>query len=129
MAAQLRRFYVGFNTRNYEDSGGRFDVYNVQCVEQDILNAIFTVRGERLMMPLYGTRIPLMTFEPGDQQTIDIITQDLQQVFSQEPRVQVMNLDVIQSTEKNALIAIAKLNYLEFNVTKDLFITINSNGG
>lgn len=126
MATQLKKFYVGFNTRNYEEGGGTFDSYNVECVEQDLLNAIFTIRGERVMMPNYGTRIPLMTFEPGDQQTIDIIEQDLETVFKQEPRVRVVNLDILPAPERNALIAIAKLEYLEFNVTKDLMITVNS---
>lgn len=126
MATQLRKFYVGFRTRNYEEKGGSFDAYNLECVEQDILNAIFTVRGERLMMPNYGTRIPLMTFEPGDAQTIGIIKQDLRTVFDQEPRVEVLNLDVVPATEKNALVVVAKLNYKEFNVTKDLMIEINS---
>jgi phage baseplate assembly protein W len=56
MATQLKKFYVGFNTRNYEEKGVGFTSYNVECVEQDILNAIFTVRGERVMMPNYGTR-------------------------------------------------------------------------
>lgn len=126
MATQLKKFYVGFNTRNYEEKGVGFTSYNVECVEQDILNAIFTVRGERVMMPNYGTRIPLMTFEPGDQQTIDIIEQDLEMVFKQEPRVKVINLDVLPAPERNALVVIAKLEYLEFNVTKDLAITINS---
>lgn len=124
MATQLKKFYVGFNTRNYEEKGGGFTSYNVECVEQDILNAIFTIRGERVMMPNYGTRIPLMTFEPGDQQTIDIIEQDLETVFKQEPRVRVVNLDILPAPERNALIAIAKLEYLEFNVTKDLYIEV-----
>lgn len=126
MATQLKKFYFGFNTKSYEDNGGEFDSYNVECVERDILNAIFTVKGERVMMPNYGTRIPLMTFEPGDQDSIDVITEDLETVFAQEPRVSVLNLDVIPATEKNALVVVAKLNYLEFNVTKDLAITINS---
>lgn len=126
MTTQLKKFYFGFNTKSYEDSGGGFDSYNVECVERDILNAIFTVKGERVMMPDYGTRIPLMTFEPGDQASIDVIMEDLEDVFSKEPRVQVLNLDVIPATEKNALVVVAKLNYIEFSVTKDLFLTINS---
>ena len=126
MTTKLRRFYFGFNTKSYEDQGGGFDVYNVECVERDILNAIFTVKGERVMMPDYGTRIPLMAFEPGDQSSIDVITEDLEDVFAKEPRVEVLNLDVIPATEKNALVVVAKLNYKEFNVTKDLMITINS---
>lgn|ERR1035437_3348448 len=126
MATQLKKFYVGFNTRDYEEKGGSFDVYDVACVERDLLNAIFTIRGERLMMPNYGTRIPLMTFEPGDQQSMDIIMMDLTTVFEQEPRVQLLNLDIIPALEKNALVAVAKLNYIEFLVTKDLMIEVNS---
>lgn len=127
MGAQLKRFYVGFSTRNYEERGGSFDVYNVECVEQDLLNAIFTENGQRVMMPDYGTRIPLMTFEPGDQQTIDIILMDLTNVFDHEPRVKLLNLDIVPSLERNAIVAVAKVHYLEFNVVKDLYLTINSN--
>lgn len=126
MANQLVKYYVGFNTRNYEESGGAFDSYNVAVIEQDLMNAIFTERGQRLMMPNYGTRIPLMTFEPGDQQTMDIITMDLSDVFKKEPRVKLMNLDIVPMAEKNALIAIAKVLYLEYNVTKDLYIEVHS---
>ena len=126
MANQLVKYYVGFNTRNYEESGGVFDSYNVAVIEQDLMNAIFTERGQRLMMPNYGTRIPLMTFEPGDQQTMDIITMDLSDVFKKEPRVKLMNLDIVPMAEKNALIAIAKVLYLEYNVTKDLYIEVHS---
>lgn len=126
MGAQLKKFYVGFSTRNYEEKGGSFEVYNVACVEQDLINAIFTEHGQRVMMPNYGTRIPLLTFEPGDQQTIDVIIMDLTTVFEQEPRVRLLNLDVVPALERNAIVAVAKLNYLEFNVTKDLFIEVNS---
>lgn len=126
MGNQLAKFYVGFNTRDYEDQGGTFDVYNIAVIERDLINAIFTERGQRLMMPNYGTRIPLMTFEPGDQQSMDIIIVDLTDVFNKEPRVKLINLDIVPMVEKNALVAIAKVMYLEFNVTKDLMITINS---
>jgi phage baseplate assembly protein W len=126
MANELVKFYVGFNTRDYEDQGGTFEVYNVAVIERDLMNAIFTERGQRLMMPNYGTRIPLMTFEPGDQQTMDIITMDLKEVFDHEPRVKLINLDIIPAVEKNALVAVAKVMYLEFNVTKDLYIEVNS---
>ena len=126
MGNQLAKFYVGFNTRDYEDQGGTFDVYNIAVIERDLTNAIFTERGQRLMMPNYGTRIPLMTFEPGDQQSMDIIIVDLTDVFNKEPRVKLINLDIVPMVEQNALVAVAKLEYLEFNVTKDLCLTINS---
>lgn len=126
MNTRLKKFYVGFSTRNYEERGGTFTIYNVECVEQDLINAIFTERGQRVMMPNYGTRIPLLAFEPGDQQTIDIITLDLTEVFKNDPRVNLLNLDVIPALDSNAIVAVAKLEYIEFNVTKDLNITVES---
>jgi phage baseplate assembly protein W len=126
MAAQFKKFYVGFSTRNYEEQGGSFDTYNVGCIEQDLINAIFTERGQRVMMPNYGTRIPLLVFEPGDQQTIDVIIMDLTEVFDNEPRVKLLNLDVIPVVDQNALVAVAKVQYLEFNVTQNLSIEVHS---
>jgi phage baseplate assembly protein W len=120
------RFYKGFSTRNYENLGTSLEITDISCIEEDLLNEIFTIRGERVMMPTYGTRIPLLLFEMNDASTMDIIKADLTEVFNHDPRVEIVNLDVISSPDRNALMAIAKLNYKEFAVIKDLWITINS---
>ena len=122
----IHKFYKGFSTRNYEETGQLFAIYNVECVEEDLLNEIFTIRGERLMMPKFGTRIPILTFEICDKETVAIIREDLQQVFDNDPRVKTIALDVVPIPDKNALVAVAKIHYIEFNVTKDLRIEINS---
>ena len=119
-------YYRGFSTRNYEDSGKLFSVYNLECVEEDLLNEIFTVRGDRVNMPEFGTRIPLLVFELNDKVTMDVIREDLTTVFNNDPRVDVLSLAIIPSPEEYALVAVAKLFYKEFNVTKDLRITITS---
>jgi phage baseplate assembly protein W len=123
---KLKRFYKGFDTATYEEKGGSFDVYDVECVERDLLREIFTVKGERIYMPDYGTRIPLMIFEMNDQESADVIRGDLEMVFSHDPRVQLLNLDIVQARDKNAVVAIAKVNYKEFAITRDLWIEINS---
>lgn len=123
---QIKKFYKGFRTRNYEEKGGEFAIYNVECVEEDLLNEIFTVRGERLYMPTYGTRIPLMVFEMLDAETMDIVREDITTVMEHDPRVKLEDLYVNALPDKNALLAVAKVTYLEFNVTKDLYIEINS---
>lgn len=121
-----KAFYKGFSTRNYEERGGTFDIYNVECIQQDLLNEIFTIKGERLHMPRYGTRIPLMVFELDDLETQNIIREDLVTVFGNDKRIELLNLDVLPMTERSTLIVIAKVNYKEFEVTKDLRIEINS---
>ena len=122
----MNKFYKGFSTRAYHDQGGDFSVYNVECVETDLLNHIFTIKGERLMMPDWGTRIPTMIFEPNDDESRDIIEEDLRFVFNYDPRVDLLGLDVFQAKDHNTIIAVAKLNYKEFAVTRDLKIEIKS---
>jgi len=124
--AIITRFYKGFSTRNYEEQGGTFDLYNVKCIEEDLMNEIFTTRGERLYMPTYGTRIPILIFEPNDASSMDVIREDLTTVFDNDPRVVLEDLAIEQVQDSYAIIAVAKLTYLSFNVTSDLYIEIAS---
>ena len=124
--ARIRRLYKGFTTKDYEENGGTFVAYDINLIGEDITNEILTVRGDRVMMPDYGTRIPLLTFEPNDAEVYDIIREDVAEAISHDPRVRLEALDVIPAPDQNAILAIAKLNYVEFNVTSDLYIKINS---
>lgn len=126
MTIKFKKFYKGFVTRNYEETGNGFDIYNVDCVSEDLLNEIFTVKGERLMMPDYGTRIPLLVFELNDVYTHDIIREDLTTVFDHDPRVKTVNLTILPDYDRNVIAAIATINYLEFQVTQDLRIEVTS---
>lgn len=120
------KFYKGFSTRNYEENGGGFDVYNTKCIEEDLMNAIFTERGTRIYMPTYGTRIPILTFEPNDAATMDVIREDIIDVMSNDPRVVLIDLAIEQIPDRYTIIAVAKIAFIEFSVTSDLYIEINS---
>lgn len=122
----ITKYYKGFSTRNYEELGASFDIYNVKCIEEDLMNEIFTVRGDRLYMPTYGTRIPLLTFEPNDAATMDVIREDINSVINNDPRVSLKALSVSQVPDSYAIVAVAVINYVEFNVVSDLNIFINS---
>lgn len=124
--ATIKTFYKGFSTRNYEEKGGTFDLYNLQVIQEDLLNEIFTERGTRLYMPTYGTRIPTLTFEPNDAETMDVIRQDITAVTDNDPRVILQDIAIEQIPNSYSLIAVAKITYIEFDVTSDLYITINS---
>ncbi len=123
---EFKKYYKGFSSRVYHDRGGDFSVYNVECVEEDLLNHIFTIKGERVMMPDWGTRIPTLIFEPNDQASVDVIEEDLTYVFEYDPRVELLGLSVLPSPDSNTVVAIAKLKYLEFDVVKDLNIEVRS---
>jgi len=119
-------YYKGLSTRNYEAKGGGFGIHDVKCIQEDLMNELFTIRGERMMMPTYGTRIPLLVFEPNDTETQDVLREDVTTVINHDPRVELLALDIIVAADKNALVCSAKVKYKEFNVVEDLYIEVNS---
>lgn len=124
--AQVYKFYRGFSTKAYEASGKGFVLYNVDLIEEDLFNELFTIKGERLEMPDFGTRIPLLMFEPNDTVSADILQQDVTQTIKNDPRVELVACDIISQPDSHKLICVAKVRYLEFNVVKDLRIEVGS---
>jgi len=122
----MTKYYKGFSTRNYEETGRPFEIYNVDLVEEDLLNEIFTIVGDRLDLPNFGTRVRLLEFELNDLYTQDILREDMLKVFANDPRVQVLNFQIIPYVDRYMLVAIAKLLYVEFQVTKDLKIEVTN---
>lgn len=86
-----RGLYRGFSSFEYEQKK-TFKINDLQLVKLDLLNHIFTRKGDRVMMPTFGTRIPDLTFEPLDDVTLDILRNDLLEVFRFDPRVSVLDL-------------------------------------
>lgn len=114
------------STRKYEDGTALFDLHDVDLIEEDLLNELFTIKGDRLHMPEFGTRIPLLVFEPNDAETQGILEEDVRAVIARDPRVKLLDLLIYPAEDRNVLIAIAKISYLEFQVVRDLQIEVGN---
>lgn len=113
--------YRGFSTRPHLENPRRgFSITNQQLINDDLLNHIYTVPGERVMQPKFGTRIPLIAFEPLDQETLNIVETDLRTVFTYDPRVRLIELVVQALPDNNTIVAWADLEYLDLGVTETL---------
>jgi phage baseplate assembly protein W len=119
--------YRGFSTAKYETKGGTFSTSNIETVKRDLLNHIWTEIGERLMMPNFGTRIPTLAFEPCDEQTKSIVEEDIRKVINYDPRVKLINLEVVGLPDNNAIIAFVDIEYIELNILDTLHIEIGTN--
>jgi len=119
----MAKLYKGFSTVNWLKKK-TLALYDLDLVKQDLLNHIWTVKGERVHMPNFGTRIPVLPFEQNDQITRDIIDEDLRAVFEYDPRVQLINMSILTLPSNNAIIVLADLLYLEFEVRDVLRIEI-----
>ncbi len=115
--------YRGFSSTGWKDRKN-FSLTGIELVKRDLLNHIYTIKGERVHMPNFGTRIPMLAFEPCDEVTRQIVETDLTEVFNYDPRVQVIALNVLTFPDNNAIIALADLLYVEFNVRDELRIEV-----
>lgn len=115
--------YKGYSTYEYQKTK-TFTLTDEDLVKMDLLNHIYTRKGERVMMPNFGTRIPDLAFEPLDRITLDILEEDLRAVFAFDPRVQLLELRIIPFYDNNAVVASARLFYIELNIVGNLDLNI-----
>lgn len=119
--------YRGFSTARFLQTRKTFAITNQETVKADLLNHIYTVKGERPHRPEFGTRIPLLAFEPLDDKTIKIIRDDLRQVFEFDPRVDLLDMAVMAAPDNNAIIAYVDVFYKELNVKETLKLEFDVN--
>jgi len=109
--------YIGFTTFNGKKN---FRLTDKELINRDLLNHIYTLKGERIMMPGFGTRIPLMAFEPLDEVTCSAIEEDLRAVVDYDVRVELMGIAVLPMPNNNAIVALLDLKYIELGVVDTL---------
>lgn len=105
-----------------------FQISNIDVVNRDLLNHIYTIPGERIHHPTFGTRIPMLAFEPMDETTLKIIEDDLRAVAAFDPRVELIDIAVQALPNNNAIVAFMDLRYLELDLieTFKLEITVGT---
>lgn len=90
------RLFIGFSTQEMEGKRG-WSVYDVELIKRDLLNEFFTRRGERRMLPTFGTIIWDLLFEPFTDGVRAAITDDVKTIISHDPRVQLLDINVSTS--------------------------------
>ena len=115
--------YCGLSFRNFSKNKS-IKLYDVDLIKKDLLNHIFTRRGERVKMFTYGTRIPDLAFEQLDDIALTVITEDLNAVVSSEPRVNLVDLRIVPLYDRNVVIASLVLYYVELDFTDQFDVSI-----
>lgn len=117
--------YKGFSTANWLRTRNLI-ISDIEVVKEDLRNHIFTRFEERVYQPEFGTRIPDLAFDPNDQDTLNIIREDLLSVINFDPRVQLVSLDILPIPDNNTIIAIVELLFIEFDVLDELRIDVKT---
>ena len=101
-----------------------FVLTDIQLVERNIMNHIFTKKGSRVMMPTFGSIIPELLFEPMDEGTIFRCKTELERIVNYDPRVKLNGIIVTPVYDSNILSATLNLYYVELNVTQNMTLNL-----
>ena len=112
--------------RGYSSVGTSFlspTRYDLDLARQDLMNHFNTRKGERVMMPEFGSIIWDLLFEPLDDETKRLIDADVRQVIKNDPRWQLIS--VTMSEGPNALNLEVIVIYLPADETVQLPLIYN----
>ena len=110
--------FIGFST--IDKRKPPFTMVDFELVKRDLLNHFSTRKGERMMLPEFGTVIYDLLMDPLDDITKDLIIEDATRIIEEEPRV---SMDTMKLSENNQVILLeTQLTYLPSGITEDLAI-------
>ena len=87
--------FTGFSTKN--TNAINHELQDKDLVIEDLMNHIMTRRGERVMLPTYGSIIHEMIFEPLTEETTELIEEDLTDIVNDDPRCSFVSVDITES--------------------------------
>jgi phage baseplate assembly protein W len=114
--------YRGFSTRS---SSKKYTLTDYELAKQDLLNYFSLKKGQKLMQPAFGTIIWDMLFEPLDEATQQLITQDITKIVSYDPRLRVGQIAVTQ--QDTGFLVQLTLSYVPTNQTELISLNFNRN--
>ena len=117
--------YRGFST--VSKNTNNFALYDFELIKQDLLNHFYIRQGERLMQPAFGTIIWDLLFEPLTPEVQDLILQNVNEIFSSDPRVQATNI-VITPYDTGLQIECG-LKYFLYNLQETLQLKFDETNG
>jgi phage baseplate assembly protein W len=110
--------FIGFSTIDRKKPP--YKLTDFDLVKRDLLNHFSTRKGERMMLPTFGTIIYDLLMDPVDEVTKQLILEDATRIIEEEPRV---SLEDMKLSEHNQVILLeTQLTYLPDGITEDLVI-------
>lgn len=107
-----RKLFIGFSTQEMEGKRG-WSVTDINLIKRDLLNHFHTRKGERVMLPTFGTIIWDMLFEPFTDSVKAAIVADVRNVVRQDPRVSLQGVNV--STSAHGIMVAIELKYVPYD--------------
>lgn len=121
--ATRKGLYKGFSSFEFQ-ARKTFKLRDLELVKMDLLNHIFTRRGERVMMPNFGTIIPEIVFEPLTVELVDTVREEVIRVINYDPRVELLDIEAQPDFDGHLVYVAARVFYVELNMVDNFELNI-----
>lgn len=112
------RVFKGYSTVGKQ--WGNFKIYDIELAKRDLLNELYTRKGERLMSPTYGYIVWDVLFDPLTDELVDVIKEDTLRIVSRDPRLEINTIDVTEDVDLQTITVKVILNYVPTATLTDL---------
>jgi phage baseplate assembly protein W len=113
--------YRGYSTLNKNSVNTA--VYNVNLVRIDLVNEFNCRLGDRVRRPTYGSIIWDLCWDLFDDRTEKLVTDDLTRIVGNDPRVSLVDVNVVLDPDAHSITGSVSLNYIELDITEWISFT------
>tara|TARA_E500000331_G_scaffold321456_1_gene335716 strand:- start:267 stop:659 length:393 start_codon:yes stop_codon:yes gene_type:complete len=119
----MASLFKGFST--VDKNRAPFTLVNEDLVKRDLLNHLYTKKGERVMEPEFGTIIWDLVMEQKTELVEEQIKEDIQRIIDLDPRVSLIETKLL--TSDHSIRAEVVLRYEVLNTEDILYLDYISN--
>lgn len=101
----------------------------LELAKRDLLNHFHIRKGEKWTDPQFGSMLPYYVFEPLDENTIELITDDVFTVVSYDPRFEPIDNNVVVDQDAHYVTVSVRLLYVPTTTATDLQIKFDREFG
>lgn len=96
-------------------------------VKRDLLNELYTKRGERVMRPNFGSIIWDLLMDPNEPNLQEMVRDDIKKIVGRDPRVEMKKVNIFIGD--NAIRAEVELRYVLLNDSDILYLNYTDTSG
>lgn len=109
--------FIGFSTVN---NSAPYTLTGSELVKRDLMNELYTRRGERVMNPKFGSIIWDLLMEPSTPKLQKEVEQDIEKIFKRDPRAEMKSLNVV--VLDHVIRAEIEFKFVPLNTTDTLYV-------
>jgi phage baseplate assembly protein W len=85
--------FIGFSTNNNTEVRN-YTLRDIELVKRNLLNELYTRRGERVMMPDFGSSLQDLVMETYSPDIEEQIEDEITNAINNEPRLELNTIDI-----------------------------------